>query len=64
MGGVCSKLTVGTPKHTEFWCGNHYCLKYIGDDERIILKQIFKEEMSDSSGSGQRQLPCCGEYKN
>jgi hypothetical protein len=44
MGGACGTLRVGTQMHTEFWCGKLYSLKYIGDDERIILKQILKKE--------------------
>jgi hypothetical protein len=41
---ACGTLRVGTKMHTEFWCGNLYSLNDIGDDDRIILKQILKKE--------------------
>ena len=44
MGGACGTLRVGKQMHTEFWCGNLYSLNDIGDDDRIILKQILKKE--------------------
>jgi hypothetical protein len=44
MGGACGTLRVGTHMHTEFCCGNLCSLNDIGDDDRIILKQILKIE--------------------
>jgi len=42
--GAYGTLRVGTRMRTEFWCGNLYSLNDIGDDDRIILKQILKKE--------------------
>jgi len=44
MGGACDTLRVGTQLHTDFWCGNLYSLNDIGDDDRILLRQILKKE--------------------
>jgi hypothetical protein len=44
MGGACGTLRLGTQLHTEFWFGNFYSLNNIGDDDKIILKQISKKE--------------------